>query len=240
MISITVINPPVDLDTNTNDIVATAIRGFSSLAPWGSVIGDVIANVIPGQKAERMVEEIKIIDTRLRALETQLDHERLVSPASTFILEESLRQASRALSHDRLEQIASIAVNGLTDEDLDHSTAAIYFALLETLTDPEIMVLIEHGKHVSCRKPSGMRLRSINMSKAKKERDADAIKQFYVENLLRLNLLRDFIPVLGRPNIDPDTGMADIRETELTDLGRAFLRQIGFDFNAPVPRFDNV
>jgi hypothetical protein len=132
------------LSTSKRDIVAAVARGTLGAIPVvGAAVAEVVDHFIPGQKLDRVVAFIEEVAIRVEALAA--DHtslrERLHTPEGADLLEEGIVQASRAISADRRRRIASIVVNGIVENDLRYDRTRKLLAIINSLTDSEILLL---------------------------------------------------------------------------------------------------
>src|SRR5262245_24201246 len=102
------------LGTTTTDLLASLARGTTGMVPVvGSLIAEVVGNIIPSQRVDRIVRFVELLETRLGILEQEVLKERMAAAPVIDILEDAFTQAARATSQERLEQIANLVANGL-------------------------------------------------------------------------------------------------------------------------------
>ena len=81
---------------------------------------EIISYVIPDQKLERVTLFTEVLRIKPDHLHDDFIKEKLQTEEGTDLLEDSLHQASHAISYERKEYIASLLKNSLTLDDLDH------------------------------------------------------------------------------------------------------------------------
>jgi hypothetical protein len=219
--------------------IIKAISKLSGLEPWGSLMTETVSQIMPDQRQERIIRLIDVLNIRYGHLAEDLANlrQRLQSPEGTDLLEDALGQASRAASHERLEYIASLLANGLSDDDLEHAGKKIMFSLLEQTSDAEIIILKYHSirsavekkkfaeTHEKLLAPAILRFRADQQ-----EINRVTLRATYTRNLARRGLLRLRYskPKKGEtPEFDERTGTLKPTGTEITALGAIFLRYIG-------------
>jgi hypothetical protein len=115
------------------------VKGIFGIVPFGSPIVEAITTVIPNQKLERLVDFVQILNYKIKNAERKIEDHELKTEEFTDLLEDALGQASRALSKERLEYIASLLKNSLTDEELEHFGKKKLLSLLNELNDAEVI-----------------------------------------------------------------------------------------------------
>ncbi len=107
-LSITNAEQEISLETNKEDIMSLFIKSILGVVPFGSPIAEIITAVIPHQKQERLREFVHILNYKIKNAERKIEEQELKTEEFTDLLEDALGQASRALSKERLEYIASL------------------------------------------------------------------------------------------------------------------------------------
>lgn len=245
-LSITKGDEEIDLNPNTRDRIRSwlspiikTISKLQGLEPWGSLMTETVLNIIPDQRQERLKSLIDVLNIRTKHLAEDFAElkQRLQSAEGTDLLEDALDQASRALSNERLEYIASILINGLTEDELEHAGKKRLLSLLGQLSDPEIIILRFHSilsiaeqrkfaeAHKELLMPALLRLRS-----PQQDIDKAALRNAHTANLISLELLQPQYPPLKKgevPEYNQRTGMPQARGYKATALGHVLLRHIG-------------
>lgn len=139
-----------DLDTKTEDVLAAltaawagvglAAAGEPLLAP---LVAKVVGWLIPGQRRERLINFVKLLDQQVAALGSKIEdvEERFQSEEFVDLFEEAATQAARALSDDRREYLANLLALTLTEEEMIHARSKKLLLLLDELTDQEVIFL---------------------------------------------------------------------------------------------------
>ncbi len=151
-------------------------------------------------------------------------------------------QASRAMSKERLDYIASLLKNSITDEELEHLEYKKLLSLLREINDAEVIWLKNYSHrsrsygskeytefyetHKNILEPARVKFDDASRQKiAEKE----AIQKNYKENLLRLNLLKENFKSIDKgklPELDEKTGKMKASSVESSILGRLLLKFI--------------
>lgn len=229
------------LDEDARDKLVAAGRAMASALPMvGGIIGEIVTQVVPAQRLDRIVSYLRNLNARLSALE--LDAEAIMrSPESIDLIEEGGFQAARATTNERVEQIATIVANGLNAEEADEVRRKRLARIFGQLDNDEILLLNAYGQSYggghggwdNINRPEPAHLQSS-------EAQIDAEKLFDAgrEHLLRLGLLRKNYqrPTRGQsPEFDTQKG--DFKHTvEVSYLGRMLLRHL--DMPSPFDRDD--
>jgi hypothetical protein len=226
----------IDLGTNKSDAASMGLKVIGGLIPFGSLISEIVATVIPNQRADRVVLMVEILNDKLSYLEKEIVEQKMIAEEFTDLLQDGFNQASRALTRDRLEQIASALKNSLTDEQLVHIEKKKLLSLVGELNDAEIICLQYHALYPDEResymeKHNDTLLPSWTSNQSSfSEFDSEALQRNHTEELIRRGLLTEkFNLNLFRgqmPEYDPETGRPKRSGLEVSTLGNALLRII--------------
>jgi DNA-binding transcriptional ArsR family regulator len=127
-----------DLDENRVDSLVSLAKGIVGALPVaGPLFSEVIGAVIPNQRADRIVGFLHELDKRLSLLEG-------VSPLNKYsvdLFEDTLQQASRALSEDRNRTLANYFSKSINVDEDEYETKKKILQVLAELTDVDIEIL---------------------------------------------------------------------------------------------------
>lgn len=228
-----------DLKNKPVDWAVVLTKGGLGAIPFvGSLLAEVIGNVIPCQRHDRLARFLKMLDERLQTVEHETLKARLAQPEVVDVLEDSFFQAARAVTEERLEHVTNVVSNGLSAEQLDTAETKRMLWLLGQLNDAEIIILrgvltdtIDELDDEEFRQIHAQLL-APDMTcddSTEDEFDEAAIKSSYRQHLFDIGLIthRFQRPRQGElPEFDPSTGMMKSGGTEVTRLGRMFLRYV--------------
>jgi len=227
------------LGTNRTDKLVAALRGGTGAIPLvGSIIGEIISNVIPNQRVDRIVDFLRILGARLGQFEEGELRERMNEESYVDLLEDGLHQAARALSEERRKQIAALLAHSLSSEDLERIQQKKLMQVLSELNDVEIIILKSHGMREPARGAFLDKHQdiiygpSVHMGSSQVEVDQAAVHNTYLQHLKRLGLIEARyrrIPRGELPEFDEKTGMIKASHETITSLGRLLLRYIDED-----------
>ena len=228
------------LTTNAIDWTVVAAKGGLGALPFvGSLAAELVGNIIPNQRMDRIVRFLELLEVRVKGLEKSRLDGRKNDPQFVDIMEDAFFQASRAVSQDRLEHIANVVANGIAPEEINQAETKRMLWLLGQLTDAEVVILRgslvttneDHEadvdfqtKHAELLAPDSTYMGSSDEDFAK-----EAIKDSYRQHLHELGLLkyRFSRPRRGEfPEFDDKTGMMKAAGYDVTHLGRMFLRYL--------------
>lgn len=238
----------ISLQTNQQDVWATSIKVISNIIPFGSPIGELITNFIPNQKIERVIKfteklNEKLIDynSKLKDSEKRISVLELKNVEFADLYEESANQASRALTDERLEYIASLLKNSLTDKELKHLEKKRLLSLLGELNDAEIIWLKsyslntavasqEHGDFYETHEDILKPVRIPYGGDPDKELfDKESMQKSYQSNLLNLRLISESFKSVKKgevPEFDNETGKLKASHYNCSNLGKMLLKYI--------------
>jgi len=228
-----------EIDINRIDMLVSAAKSFVGVVPYaGSLLSELVGNLIPNQRIDRLSKYLIELDKRLSQFEGEYIKAELKNEECVDLFEESFRQASRALSDDRRIYIASVIENGLSNEHISYLETKFLLQLLESLNDAEVIWLRYYlepslgpadtefrEKHQNILNPI-----SATLGSDQDEIDKEAIQDSYAEHLERLGLIRPHYQMdskTGIPRFDSFSGKPSVSYYDLTNLGQLLLRFIG-------------
>ena len=186
----------MNIDTNKSDVVANLLKGYLGGLPiLGPTIAEIIGNLIPNQRIDRIASLLKVLEAKIDPEERKKVEARMLEEKSVDLMEDGFLQAARALSEKRIEHIASLLKNSLTDEELEQSAYKRLLLLLGEINDVEVITLMAYSMHGIERQNFWEKHRDILIGEplrypASREKvDQDAIFKTYRANLARLDLL---------------------------------------------------
>jgi hypothetical protein len=135
------------LSVSASDTLASIIKGALGAVPFvGSLIAEFAGNVIPNQRLDRVVKFATILEQRLNETEKLAFRANLTNENFTDLIEESLKQATKAASDERLKFIASVIANGLSQAQIDLLEPKTFLKILGELSDTEIIWLCSYSR----------------------------------------------------------------------------------------------
>ncbi len=225
------------LGGSSTDPAKALLKGVISGIPLvGGVISEIVGQVIPDQRIDRLERYVIHLAEELQGLGAdETVTERMKAPENVDLFEDGAFASVRALSGERREQIARLVAQGISGDDQARLEAKRLLALLTQVDDGQIIILASYlrknqvspaflSRHAtvlaSGRSP-------IKMSGA--DRDADLLYRLGQESLLRLGLLEETFqrPARGEaPELDEQTGRMKVQGRRLSLLGRLLLRRL--------------
>ncbi len=232
------------MNTQKTDIAAIIGKGLIGTIPFvGPLAAEIIGAIIPNQRIDRIESLLRLLEAKIADEHKTEIQERITEPESVDLIEDGFMQASRALSEERKDYIASLLKNSLTDEALKHIEYKRLLLILGELNDLEVLLLKSHSmyqgnpeynefweKHEEALTPPRAHLGS-----SREEVDKYTVYKTHNVHLTSLGLLnpRFTKPKKGElPEFDEKTGIIKSSGYEITSLGRLLLRSIdqGGDF----------
>lgn len=230
------------MDINKNDIAVIIGKAALGAIPYlGPLASEIIGNLIPNQRIDRIVSLLKILESKIDEEERTKVERRMLEEKSIDLMEDGFMQAARALSEERIEHIASLLKNSLTNEDLEHIQYKRLLFLLSELNDVEVLMLksrsgsIAEQQEFQRKHQDVLAVPRIYLGAPQEQVDQHAIYETYQTNLARLGLLKVRFrkPKRGElPEFDENTGMVKAQGYGITSLGMLLLRSIDQDDNA--------
>ena len=227
------------MDTKATDIIAILAKGGLGAIPiYGPIFAEIIGSLIPNQKIDRIFSLLKTLESKIDEKERTKIEQRMLEEKSIDLMEDGFLQAARALSEERIEYIASLLKNSLTEEDLEHIAYKKLLLLLGELNDVEVFILKSHSGSIAEQQEFRMRYQDalavpyISLASSQEQIDKHAVYEAYRGNLTRLDLLKIRFqkPKRGElPEFDEKTGMVKAQGYDITSLGRLLLRSIDQD-----------
>ncbi|EIC9845550.1 hypothetical protein FG135_18980 [Vibrio cholerae] len=220
------------------EIASIISKGALGAIPLvGPLAAEVVGAIIPNQRIER-------IETLLHDLESRVKHAKIDGLDSKFLqpkfidlLEDGFVQASRAFNSERIEYIASLLKNSLSDEQIKYEEYKKLLVILNDLNDIEILHLKSYSLdrddeeydefwhlHDETLTPP-----LTYMDSSEEDFDKQAIFETYRSRLVALGLIkiRYKKPRKGElPEFDEKTGMIKANGHSITRLGSLLLRSL--------------
>ena len=105
-----------ELEKNKTDLLTSAAKSvFGALPVAGPLLSELIGNLIPDQRIDRLSKYIIELERKLSDLSAERIRELLKDDECIDLFEEGFVQASRAITDERRTQIASVIRNGLDE-----------------------------------------------------------------------------------------------------------------------------
>jgi hypothetical protein len=226
------------LDKDKIDFVKSATKSIVGAIPIaGSLLSELIENLIPNQRIDRLTKYIRELNKRLEKIPIQRINSSLGDDGFIDLFEEGFVQASRAISDERRQYIASIVVNGISNESVSFQESKFLLKILDEINDIEIIWLrfylnpLRDSDKVFRNKHSNVLTKILPSANDENEVfQKAAFQKSYQGHLERLDLVVHKIRVdrkSGLPEFDKNTGKPKISYTEVTVLGKLLLLQIG-------------
>lgn len=227
---------PNDIQKNNKtDITVATIKSIAGPIPFvGPMIQEMFDVIVPNQRIDRLTQYILELEQKLSRFEKiQIDN-KLNDKYFIDLIEESLTQATRALSKERLGYIASIVENSLDKEHILDIENKHLLNLLKEINDIEIIWLrfyliptIGGDEEFRDKHKDILELIIVTLGSGQEVREKSAIQKSYKEHLSTLGLLEKKISI----KIGGSTNEIETKGYEITPLGRLLLKQIGFKNN---------
>lgn len=227
-------NQPKDksLQNAGSDYIALAAKSALGAVPIaGPLLAEIAGNVIPNQRIDRIVRFAEQLQYRLEQLEESAVRAHLTNENFTDLVEESLRQATRALSEERRNYLSSIVANSIKSEDIEFFESKHLLRILGELNDIEIIWLrfylnpLVNGDNEFREKHAHIINQVVaTVGAPQPVIDKSTLQNSYKEHLASIGLLEK--------KVDIDTqnmgSKLKTRGYNITSLGRLLLRELDF------------
>ena len=229
-----------ELQTNRTDRIASSAKAVFGMVPVaGSVLAEIVGEIIPNQRMDRLVKFVEKLGERVEHLEAGTFGDRCKIPDCVNLIEGALFLAARAKSDERLDHIASIVANGISEDEQKRIQADKMLWILEKLSDVEVILLrgmlprtsqeYELDDAYQNRHDNVLLPKSPTMNSEWSEVEEATLFDSFRQHLVELNLVRVRYKKPNRnelPEFDEKTGMMKAGGRELTLLGRMFLQYV--------------
>lgn len=215
------------LDPNSRDRLVSVAKAVAGTIPYiGTLISEILDNVVPNLRFERIVVFLQELDSKVSQVDEKLEYFKanLASEEGVGLLEEGMLQASRSISRERKERLASILEKSLSRENLKYEESRKILNIFRELTDPEIIWLIYYSlepqlgkgphsdwveQHPDVLYPISKTITGLNEELENEQLEQAALQDSYKETLLRLGLIQ-----------------SNGRTTSMTTLGKMIINYI--------------
>lgn len=224
------------LNDDWRDRVAQVARaGLSAVPIVGGPLGEVVSEIIPGLRQDRIVKYLRELAARIEMLEQDKIQAVTTDPERIDLIETGGLLAAKATTDERIQRIVSLVFRGLSMDDANIIRRKRFAALLGEVDDDEIQILNAYGQSYgvsgSDAWDSVNQPYPIHMQSSRQEMEAEKLFELGREHLLRLGLIERKFSNIKKgdyPEFDPKTGGFKGR-LEISYLGRMFLREIGIE-----------
>lgn len=223
-----------ELDTNAKDRLVAATRGALNAVPFaGGLLGELITEVIPGQRHDRIVAYIRLLEVRIAAMEAESTSAALRNPEKIDLIERGGFQAARATSPERIAQIVEVVAHGLEADEAEIIRRKRLMELLGEIDDDEVAILTAYGRSYAGGDRGAFDAVSRPgppfLSAPREVIEQNKLYDLGIDHLLRMGLLERRFGNVKKgemPEFDSKTG--GFKGTvQISYLGRMLLRQMG-------------
>lgn len=220
------------LNPDGTDRAAAVLRGLVSAFPFvGGAIAEIVNEVIPGQRIDRLAAYLEDLARRLEQLELPSLGPELREPGNVDLFEDGGAQAARAMTERRLRYITNAVANGIAATDRKKLQYKRLLSILGDVDDEELLLLRAYQTR------SADLFAQLRPAQDKGATDDRAMWVAMHSKLRQLHLLEwkedmreiDLDPGrVGR--VRPETVQipTDAGHDEVTDLGHLLLTAVGF------------
>jgi hypothetical protein len=218
------------------EVTTAVLKGSLGAIPVvGSLAAEVVGMLIPNRRLDRVEKLVEELSAKLGERDPESLRERFTGVEYVDLLEEGMVQAARAISDDRIAEIASLLKNSLTDAELRHQQDKRLLQILGEVNDAELVILksytmkARYDEDWQNKHESVLRAPMAYMGAPQEELDQATLHRQFQANLSRLGLLEPRVKRWNKgqlPELDQDTGQPRVSHSEITPLGRLLLRRL--------------
>jgi hypothetical protein len=234
-------NDSPELGENPTDKAVSLVKGTLGAIPLvGSMLAEMTGTLVPRQRMDRIEAYVLQLSERLQHIDERELSRLLQDPRVVDLFEDGGFQSARALSPERLAQIANLVAYGMSGDERERLEAKRLLDLMEEIDDDQIIILTSylhrHSRDENFRQLHRSVLEAVRptINAEQSERDRYTVYNLARDHLVRLGVLRPRFRRMKKgevPEFDEHTGMLKASGRELTSLGRLLLTRIGL--NAP-------
>ncbi|WP_426992937.1 hypothetical protein [Methylomonas sp. CM2] len=226
------------MNTEKNEVLTALTKGVIGMVPViGPIVAEIVGVLVPNQRIQRIELLLKKLESKLEHLDTETIKGLMTAPEAIDLMEDGFLQASKAISEERKEYIASLLKNGLTDKTLQHIEYKRLISILGELNDLEVIILKSHLLHPSFpesaefweKHEKALTPPLAHLGSSQEEIDKETIYKSHNIHLTNLGLIKPRFskPRKGElPDFDDKTGMMKASGYNITNLGDLLLRSI--------------
>ncbi|GEM_PF-333441 len=223
-----------DLDDKLVDRLVSIGKGAAGFIPMiGGPLAEVVGNVIPGQRADRVAKYLRALSARVEQLESTVQETLLEYPEKVDLIEEGGYQAARATSSKRIEMIVEAVSRGLTLDDADLVRRKRLLTILGELDEDEMVLLHAYGRAYGSGEMNPFsevnRPEPAYLGSSIEAIESEKLYESGPMHLLRMGLLTKNYGNLKKgqlPEFNAKNGDFKHR-TEISYLGRMLLKEVG-------------
>jgi len=213
--------------------------GLSLIPIAGPFISEIIGNIIPNQRFERVAKYLETLKSKLDSVEDQNIILQLTTDRNMLLLfENTIKHSSETNSEEKYDYYSEFIINALQDKTTEQIQRERILKIISELNEIEIVLLI----YFSLRPTIGMNNSFIEskkdllfphqrtMNEPVENGYSHDFKQQYIENLERHKLLRSKVEIdrnTKMPLVDVFSGQLKRSSSDITILGDLVVRFIG-------------
>jgi len=175
--------------------IAGAVTGLGAVAIVGPFAVEAFNLLIPNQRQSRVEKLLKILSSTICNMSEKEVEQRFHAPEFLDIFEDCISQTVRAVSDDRLENLASVLEKSLTDEQIKYLQTKRLLSILSELNDVEVIILQSYGymnpntSEFRDQHKSIFQNAVIHHSASEEEQEENAMYINYKDHLINLGLI---------------------------------------------------
>lgn len=138
--------PRPDLSPNEIDHAVSAwSAALESVPAVGSIIAEVVRNIVPNQRQDRISDFVTALDDELGTLQQDVLELKMRTQGFADLFREAAYQAAATPSDERRRRLAALLKNSITHEEVRYEEERKLLSLLGQINDPELIILGYYG-----------------------------------------------------------------------------------------------
>ncbi len=226
-----------NLDSNKNDLIASALKSSFGLVPYiGSILSELVGSIIPNQRLDRLVNYVRILDQKVSDIPLDKLNKMLKNEEFIDLMEEGFLQATKSLSDERRNYIASIVHCGIENKNINLVESKYLLKILSEINDIEIIWLkyfgletIDRRGEFSLLHRNILLVHNLHYNFLPKQTLKEELSDSYIEHLVRLRLIYPVMLSRRKYSLEEERYIEqnDIVDYRTSTLGGLLLSQIG-------------
>jgi len=136
-----------DIKQNGVDYFVSCTKSTLGIVPYvGTFLGEVIGNVIPNQRMDRVCKYLEILAEKIEEKLNQDQYKEITNDKSLIMLfEKSIRFSSETDSLDKYVYYSEFIINSVKNKTVEQIQKERLLTILSELNEIEIILLISYG-----------------------------------------------------------------------------------------------
>jgi hypothetical protein len=231
-----------DIKQNGVDYFVSTAKSALGIVPYaGTFLGEIISNVIPNQRMDRVCKYLEILSKKVDEKLDDGQHREICNDKNlTLLFEKSIRFSSETNSIDKYNYYSEFIISSVKNKTTEQIQKERLLTILSELNEIEIVLIINYGLDLTLKQKNTNEFINKNreiiypkpryLNEPIEKGYAEKFNEQYNLNLERLGLISyEFVydRVSKTPIIDEFTKQIKRKTPSLTTIGRLLFNFIG-------------